>query len=115
MKGLDGQPISTPSTPTKRKREGDVKTPTKRTKASVKQENHDGEPFSDVSSSPSSQELKAEEEQKESFDSYRVAEAFSLPADPADFFQPSYGQINPESSMASSSTGSSYASGSYYG
>jgi hypothetical protein len=108
----DVQHISAPSTPTKRKREGDVKTPTKRSKQTVKQESVDGEPFSDVSSSPVSQDLKVEEEQKVPVDAYPPSDTFYIPQD---FYKNGYGQITPESSMVSSSTSSSYVSGNYLG
>ncbi|KEF53550.1 uncharacterized protein A1O9_10525 [Exophiala aquamarina CBS 119918] len=107
-----GQNLSAPSTPTKRKREGEVKTPTKRSKQAVKQEILDGEPFSDMSSPVSeSQGVKAEEEPKVEIDAYPTDESFYVPVD---YFKNGYGQITPESSMASSSM-SSYASGSYLG
>ena len=111
-----GQSISAPSTPTKRKREGDIKTPTKRAKNPVKVESFDGEPFSDVSSSPFSQEPKLEEEHKLDLSSYQPpGDDFY---DPGDFFKPVYG-LNPESSMTSSMTSSgassSFATGSFMG
>lgn len=107
-----------PSTPTKRKREGEVKTPTKRSKQAVKLEMLDGEPFSDMSS-PVSQGVKPEEEAavvelKVKTDMYPTDETFYMPAD---FFKNGYGQITPESSMASSNLSmnmsGSYAGGSY--
>ncbi|KAK5047160.1 hypothetical protein LTR84_007103 [Exophiala bonariae] len=102
--------ISPPSTPTKRKREGEVKTPSKRPKPVAKQEAEDGEPFSDASSSPISNGVKAEEERKVQIDTFSTGETFYVPED---FFKNGYGQITPESSMVSSSVSSSYVGGSY--
>lgn len=64
------------------------------------------------SSSPSSNGIKAEEERKVQVEAFPTDETFYVPED---FFKNGYGQITPESSMTSSSTSSSYASGSYLG
>lgn len=108
----EGLGISPPSTPTKRKREGDIRTPSKRPKPTVKQETHDGEPFSDASSSPISNSVKSEEEGKVQIAAFPTDETFYVPDD---FFKNGYGQITPESSMVSSNVSSSYVGASHLG
>jgi hypothetical protein len=119
---LDGQPGSTPSTPTKRKASRDddddikIKTPSKRAKKSVKRENLDGEPFSDASSpaAPVSNDLKTEEESKAELATYcTTAQPYYVSQN---YYQNGYGQMSEVGSSASSSYvgGNSFASGSGY-
>lgn len=89
---FEGQPGSTPATPTKRKasrEDEEKKTPPSKRVRKPKREKLDGVPFSDISDSPA-EEVKAEEAAVNALDLFQ---SYNAPFMPADYFVPVNSQI----------------------